>query len=601
MDQDTHPRRIRFGVFLADLTTGEIRKNGIPLRMQRQPFAVLAALLERPGEMVSREELRKRLWPDGLFVDHERGLNKAVNRLREVLGDDPDHPTFIETLPQRGYRFLTQVDEERPASRTAETIAVLPLENLSADPADEYFSDGMTDELISELAQMTSLHVISRTSVMRYKANGRKSLPEIASELRADVVIEGTVMRSGQKIRVTAQLIQAREDRHLWSQRYERELTDVLELQSDVARAVAREVRATLRPEAQHRPLESRKVNPDAFQAYLQGHYFLHQNLRGTAKALEWFRRSIELDPSFAEAHAGLAQALIFAGIYELCPCAESYAEARTAALKALELDESNASAHNALADVLKGLDWDLPGAVREQRRALALNPSHQLTRLWLAETLSRMELHEEALSESARAVTLDPVSAISHNNRAMLLWRARRFAEAIREAEVALELDPAHLNAFWWKGLALAGLSRYDESVACLQRGWDLTRAPIFGGSLGYVHGLAGATAQAHLFLDHLHAMTQQRYISNVNFAIVYAGLGDADAVFTWLEKACQARDGRVQQLVQPCFDPFRTDARYQALKSRIGLSLFKARSAYQALARTAPARPDEPATPAP
>lgn len=564
---------VRFGPFVADLEARELRKHGIRLKLQQQPFEVLAALLERPGQVVSRDELRKRLWPDGLFVDYDRGLNKAVNRLREMLGDLADRPVFIETLPQRGYRFIAAADRDEPGPERLETIAVLPLENLSPDPADEYFSDGMTDELIGELAQIASLHVISRTSVMRYKGTGRKTLPEIARELRADAVIEGTVTKAGGRVRITAQLIRGRDDRHLWSQRYERDLTDVFGLQADVARAVAREVRASLRPEETRRLGQSRRVAPGAFQAYLKGNFFLHQNIRGVVSAMEWFRRAMEMDPGFADAHAGLAQALIFAGIYEMRPFAASYREARVAAQQALELDDSNASAHNALADVKKGLDWDLEGALREQRYALELSPSHLLTRLWLAETLSRLELHEEALSESARAVSLDPVSAISHNNRSMLLWRARRYDEAIREAQVALELDPSHVNALWWQGLAHAGKLEFAQSLACLRRGYEMSGAPLFAGSLGYVYGLCGETEKALSALGELHSMAQSRYVSYVNFATVCAGLGDAGATFTWLEKAYEARDGRVQQLVQPYFDRFRTDPRYAELKRKTGL----------------------------
>lgn len=573
MDKDRAPHTIRFGPFVANLETRELRKDGIRVPLQQQPFEVLATLLDRPGQMVSREELHKRLWPEGTFVDHDRGLNKAVNRLREILGDDADHPVFIETLPQRGYRFIAQMEPAEVTPKRMESIAVLPLENLSGDPAEDYFCDGITDELIGELAQIASLHVISRTSCMRYKGAGKKTLPEIANELGVDTVVEGTVMRVGGKVRISAQLIRAHDDRHLWSQRYERDLSHVLELQADVARSVSREVRATLRPDEMRHLTQSRKIRPDAYQAYLQGNFFLHQNIRGVAKSTEWFRKAIDLDPDHADAHAGLAQSLIFAGIYEMRPFAEAYLEARGAAQKALDLDDRNASAHNALADVMKGLDWDLEVALKLQRRALELSPSHLLARLWLAETFSRLELHEEALSESARAVSLDPVSAISHNNRSMLLWRARRYDEAIREAETALELDPSHLNALWWRGLAHTGRLEFATAIGCFKRGFEISRAPLFLGSLGYAHGLAGEPEQAQSALAGLQTAAHTRYVSAVNFAIVHAGLGDTDAAFEWLHKAYEARDGRVQQLVQPCFDGLRADPRYSRLKAAIGL----------------------------
>ena len=339
-----------------------------------------------------------------------------------------------------------------PAAKL-QSVAVLPLENLSGDPAQEFFSDGMTDELISELARVSPLRVISRTSVMRYKGGARKGLPEIAQELKVDAIVEGAITRSGDRVRISAKLICGCDDRHLWSQKYERDLTDILTLQGEVARAIALEIRASLRPDESNRLNEPKKVNPKAYQAFLQGNYFLQQNIRGITRSIDSFRHAIELDAAHADSHAGLAHALIFASLYEFRPPAEAYPEARAAAEMALQLDASNAGAHNVLADVTKNFDWDVGGAVEEHRRALHLNPSHLLTRIWLAETLSRLERHDEALAESLRAIDLDPVSALSHNSRSMLLLRARRYEEALDEAGIALELDPSHMNALCWQG----------------------------------------------------------------------------------------------------------------------------------------------------
>jgi tetratricopeptide (TPR) repeat protein len=408
---------------------------------------------------------------------------------------------------------------------------------------------------------------------MRYKGNGRKSLPDIARELKVDAIVEGTVTKTGDKVRINAQLIRARDDRHLWSQKYERDLTDILALQGDVARAIALEINASLKPEESSRLTQSKKVNPDAYQAFLQGTYFLHQNIRGISKSIESFRRAIELDPGQANAQAGLAHALVYTGIYEIRPPAQAYTEARAAAEKALQLDPSNAGAHNVLADVKKSFEWDLAGAQQQHRRALQLSPSHLLTRLWLAETLSRLERHDEALSESARAVSLDPVSALSHNNRAMLLFRARRYEEAINEARIALELDPSHVNALWWQGLAYAEQRDFPRSLASLQKGFDMSKGPMFLASLGYAHARAGEQHKAEDAIRELRALAERRYVSAVNVATVYAGLSDADATFAWLQKAFEARDGRVHQLVWPLFDQFRRDPRYVELKGRIGL----------------------------
>jgi len=517
-------------------------------------------------------------------AERYQSMQEMVTDLRRVIRESADVPAaFLTNLTRRSilaaagaalaipiavlavYQWRTAVPEK------LQSIAVLPLENLSGDPAQEFFSDGITEELISELAQISSLHVISRTSVMRYKGGARKGLPEIARELKVDAIIEGAVTRAGAKVRITAQLIRARDDRHLWSQRYERDLTNILTLQAEVARAIALEMRASLRPEESNRLRQSRRVDPESYQAFLQGNYFLHQNIRGVQKSIEWFRRSIELDPANADAHAGLAHALVYAAIYEFRPPAQAYAEARAAAEKALQFDPSNAGAHNVLADVKKSLDWDLAGAEEEHHRALQLNPNHLLTRLWLADTFSRLERHDEAFAESDRALGLDPVSALSHNNRSMLLYRARRYDEALEEARIALELDPSHVNALWWQGLAYAGKRDFQRSVSTLQKGFELTKAPMFLASLGYAQALAADRDKAKNAIREL--LIEKRYVSAVNIATVYAGLGDASATFEWLEKAYAARDGRVQQLVWPIFDQFRQDPRYQELKDRVGL----------------------------
>jgi len=616
---DASTPKVRFGLFEVDIASGALRKEGVKIKLQEQPFQALIALLERPQEILTREELQKRLWPGDTFVDFDRGLNKAINRLRDALGDDAENPRFIETLPQRGYRFLAPVENlrSRPASspspippvrhriqrrgllaagggliatgllgviayrtlkvtsRRIQSIAVLPLENVSGDPAQEYFSDGMTDELIGEIARIRSLRVISRTSVMRYKGGARKSLPEIARELNVDVILEGTVALSGSKVRITTQLIRAQEERNLWSERYERNLADVLALQSEVARSVAREIQIQLTPQEQTSLARKRSVNPAGYEAFLKGNYFLHRAIPGMPKSIEFFREAIRLDPAHAEAHAGLAHALCYAGIFGLQPSKESFPAARAAALKALELDESNASAHNVLADVRKGYDWDLAGAVAEYQRALELNPSHLLTRLWYAECLSRMEKYDEALAESARALRLDPVSPISLNVRAMLLFRARRYDDAIRVAHQALELDPTFVNALWWEGLSHAGKRDYSKSLACLTMAAKMNDSPIFRAVLGHVYGLAGQRSKALRILEELTAISKQRHVSPVDFAIIYAGLGDIDATFRWLENAYQTRATRVHELKSMYFDSLRSDPRYAGLARRVGLPI--------------------------
>ncbi len=464
-----------------------------------------------------------------------------------------------------GFRLL------RPASRRIESIAVLPLENLSGNPAQEYFSDGMTDELIGEIARIGSLRVISRTSIMQYKGGARKSLPAIARELNVDAIVEGTVSQSGQKVRITAQLIRAQDDRHLWSEKYERDLADVLAMQGEVARAIASQIRIKLTAGEQSSLTRTRKVNPEAYDAFLKGNFFLHQGIRGTGRSMEFFRRAIELDPLQAEAYAGLAQALCFAGIFGLCPATETFPAARLAAAKALELDESNAGAHNALADVKKGYDWDLAGAEAEYRRALQLNPSHLLTRWWYAECLTRMGRYDESIAESGRALALDPVSPGTFTVRAMLFFRARRYDEAIRESRQALDLDPNFINALWWQGMSYAGKRDFPKSIAGLTRAVGMNDGPLFRALLGHVYGLAGDRAKALGMLEEVTRLAKHRYVSPVDFAVIHAGLGAADSTFHWLEKAYQSRATRFGELGSMYFDGLRSDPRYADLMRRL------------------------------
>jgi TolB-like protein/DNA-binding winged helix-turn-helix (wHTH) protein len=606
LDKDAPRSPVRFGIFEVDFASGELRRQGVRIKLQEQPFQALIALLQRPREVLTREELQKRLWPGGTVVDFDRGLSKAINRLREALGDDADNPRFIETLPQRGYRFIAQVETApaplvlslpppetapghagvvnqqplqrrrrllaigggliavlflaaglrllRSPPRPIESIAVLPLENLSGDPAQEYFSDGMTDELIGEIARIGSLKVISRTSIMQYKGGARKSLPAIARELNVDAIVEGTVLLSGRKVRITTQLIRAYDDRHLWSETYERDLGDVLALQSEVARTVASQIEIKLTPQQQTSLARTRRVNPEAYEAFLRGNFSLHQGMRGLSKSIEFFSQAIKIDPSQADAHVGLAQALCYLGLFGVRPSAETYAEARVAALKALELDESNAGAHSVLAGIKQGYDWDLAGANVEYQRALQLKPSDLPTRLYYAEYLSRLGRHDEAVAESRRTLALDPVSPLGYNNLAMLLWRAHRYDEAIRESQRAIELDPNFVNAFWWQGLAYAGKRDFPKSIACLKKAISLNDGPLFRALLGYVYGRAGERAKALSVLEWLATLSKQRYVSPVDFAVVYAGLGDADATFHWLEKAYQTVSVRPSHLFQQC-----------------------------------------------
>ncbi len=620
---------VRFGIFEVDLAAGELRKQGLKVKLQEQPFQVLLALLERPHEVVTREEIQKLLWPEDTNVDFDRGLNRAINRLREALGDDAENPRFVETLPQRGYRFLADVQTALPstpqpeivgpaaatsrppapgsplqaprfpmtrrgwmalagglvtvpiaavgyrlfrsASPKIESIAVLPFENLSGNPEQEYFSDGMTDELIGQIARIGSLRVISRTSVMQYKLGVRKSLPEIAKELNVDAILEGTVAQSGRRVRITAQLIRAQDDRHIWTEKYERELTDILALQGEVASAVAAQIQRQLAP--QQSSAHVRQVNPEAYQLFLKGNFFSAQGIRGVTKSIEYFEQAIRIDSSHAESYAGLAMAMCFAGIYGFRPSSETYSEARAMALKALAIDNSSVVAHTALADVKQGYDWDLAGAEVEFRRALQLNPSYLQARIMYAESLTRMHRLDEAVAASAQVVSLAPVTPASFVVRGMIFFHARRFQEAIQASQQALDMDPSSANAFWWQGVSYAGLNDFARAISCLKQALAMTEGSLFRALLGYVYARAGERAKALAMLDQVTAISKLRYVTPVDFAIIHAGLGNADAAFAWLEKAYTGRAVRVVELRSLYFDGLRSDARYADLSRRVGL----------------------------
>lgn len=581
--------RIRFGTFEVDTRSGELHRKGSRVKLQAQPFQVLALLLERPGEVVTREELTGQLWPENTFVDFERGLNKAVNKLREALRDDAEKPRFIETLPQRGYRFIaeisasarpsTMISEERdalpsPIPARIDSIAVLPLDNHSGDPAQEYFSDGMTEELISAISRISSLRVISRTSVMTYKGT-RKSLPAIARELRVDAVVEGSVARSGDKVRVTAQLIYARDDRHLWAARYERELRDVLQLQAEIAQDIASQVHKLLDPR-QLSPFPARKVHPQAFETALRAN-FLRDKMTPAelAKGAELYAEAVAIDPNYAQAYANLSQCLFYMGLFGMGPCRELFLKAKTNALKALQLDETVAAAQNALAafHILHDWDWDRAEAVC--RRGVELRPGDSAARLHLADYMSIQARHDEAIAEFKRALEFDPISRVYIGYFGLLCYRARRYDESIAHCQKALDIDPYYCNAMWFMALSLEQKGQLSEAIAQLEKAVNLSGAPLFLALLSRAHALSGDRTKALEILARLKALSQQRYVSPFDFAVVHMGLGDLTSGFAQLEEAYQQRVFRIIELTMPMFDNLHSDPRWRDLVQRIGLPL--------------------------
>ena len=419
---------VRFGDFEADSRSGELRHHGVRVRLPDQSFRLLLLLIDRAGEAVTRDELRRALWSDDTFVDFEAGMNSAIKRLRDALGDSAEVPRFVETLPRRGYRFIGSVAtraEQSPAR--IKSIAVLPLQNLIGDATQDFFVDGMTDALITHLAQISALRVISRTSVMRYRGTA-KSLPEIGAELGVDAIVEGAVTRSGARVRITAQLIRAATDEHLWAKHYERDMTDILLLQAEVAQAIASEIRITLTPEEQARIATARLVKPDAYEKYLRGRFHWDKRSATTIrKGLTLFEEALSEDPSFALAHTGIAESYNMLGYWGEAAPEEAAVRAENAARKALQIDPQLAEARAALGWTAFIFHWDWSTAERAFREALELKPAYTTARQWYSHLLLYEGRVDEALMQVQRTLQLEPVSRVMNSNAALIYLLAGR------------------------------------------------------------------------------------------------------------------------------------------------------------------------------
>jgi TolB-like protein/Tfp pilus assembly protein PilF len=564
---------LRFGVFELDLRAGELRKRGLKVKLQEKPLQILALLLEHPGEVVTREELRRRLWAADTFVDFDHSVNTAVNKLREALGDSAKNPRFIETLPRHGYRFIATLlgpsreSVAQPKVRPEKVrLAVLPLDNLSADPGEEHFVDGMTEELITELGglQPARLGVIARTSTMKYKQT-KKGIDEIGRELGVDYVVEGSVRRADGRVRISAQLIQVSDQTHLWAQSYERELSGILAVQSEVARAIATRIQIELAPAPRGRLASSLPTTPQAYELYLKGRYYLNRaNPHDHEKALAYFQQAVEEDPLYAAAYAGIADTYVFLAFYLGLP-RESALKARNAATKALELDPDLAGAHTSLAAIKAFNDWDWAGAEAEFTRAIELDPGASEPHRIYGEFLALFGRHEQAIAEARQARELDPLSSNANYDLAFALYMARRYDEAVAQLQKVLELDPKFLPAHAGLGHVYAAQSRYAEALA------ELAKAGVRPELTACVHALAGREGKARKGLAEALA-SKGAGTSTVTFSVTYFLLGEKDKAFECLEQGYQKRDWLMICLrTFPPFDPLRSDPRFQNLLRRM------------------------------
>ncbi len=569
-NESSGPQLIRFSTFELDVRAGELRKRGVKIGLQEQPFRILEMLLAHPGQLITREELRSRLWPSHTFVDFDHGLNKAINKLREALGDSAESPRFVETIPRRGYRMIATPGK---ASGRVESLAVLPLEDLSHDPAQEYFADGLTEALITSLGQISALRVTSRTTVMRYKRTD-KSLPQIAQELSVDAVVEGTVQRFGERVRISAQLIQAATDTHMWAESYERDLRDILALESEVARAIATEVRAKLTPREEARLARTRPaVNPDAYEAYLMGrHYWVLRTAEGLKKAAEYFRQAIAKDPTYAPAYVGLADVAAGAAFWGLAPPTEAAGKAKVLARKSLEIDETG-EAHAVLGWATFLYDYDGAAAEKEFQHAIALYPDYAFAHMWYGQCLACMGRLEEALAENRRALQLDPLSPIVHVCYEGVIWFLREWDRCIDQCRSALEINPDSSILHWMLANALQTNGSHDEAIRERQRAVDDAPGSVmFLAELGSSYAAAGMKSEALRILDQLHELRGHKYVMPYWMALIHTGLRDRDEAFRWLDTALEERSATLAYVsVDPRWDYLRPDPRFQELLDRM------------------------------
>jgi TolB-like protein/Flp pilus assembly protein TadD len=567
------PHLVHFGAFAADLQAGELRKDGVKVRLQYQPFQILAILLEHPGELVTREELRKRLWSDGTFVDFDHSLATAVKKLRQALGDWADNPQFIETLSRRGYRFVGIVDAKRRADRI--TLAVLPFENLSAEPEQEYFSDGMTEEMIAHLGRLNPqrLGVIARASAMRYK-NTDKGVDQIGRELGVGYILKGSVRRAANLVRVGAELIKVADQTHCWAESYERDWANVPAIPGEIARRITQSLAVQLLPAQQATTARPATANPEAQEAFLKGRYCLNKGTAaGLKKAIEYFEQAATGDRGYAVAYAGLAVAYNLADFFRVLPARQAFPRAKAAAIKALEFNEMLPEAHYALAFAILSFDWDWAAAERIFMRAFEINPYFATTRHWYGFCLGMLGRVDEALREIRRALELDPLSLIIRTHLGLILYQARRYDEAIKEFRQTLEMEPRFAAAHHFLGGAYAQKAMYQETISHLQRAVVLSeRRPDKLAALGHAYAVFGENAKAQKVLQELRGLSEQRFVSAYDFAILYAGLGEKGQAFEWLERAYGERAFSLLMglKVEPKLDSLRSDPQFQDLVRR-------------------------------
>ena len=566
--------RVSFGEFELDLEVGMLRKSGRTLKLRPQSMRVLCLLVSHAGRPVSREEIRRHLWGESTFVDYDVGVDSCVNRIRMALRDKAQAPRYVETLPRQGYRFIAPVKRERAFAEP--TLAVLPFANLNGDPAKEYFADGVTDALVTELARIPTVRVISRQSVLHLKGSSRK-LDEIARDLCVDGIVEGAALHEGNRVRLTAQLILMEPERHAWAQSYECDMSAVLSTQCEAARAIAACVATALRPDVAAVPAQApaRPVAPELVETYLQARIECEKmSAEGIGKAHQYFQRLTLEAPDFAPGLAWHAACLYCLGYWGHAPIHEVYPSARHFALRAVALDDSVSIAHVILAWMNLLLDWDLDGAMREVRRAIEVGPSDPDAHMFYSTLLCFVGRNSEATAKVEYTLKLNPSSLLANQYAAWMYSYMGQHARAEAQARRTIEMFPDSLQPSFVLGWSQWYQGRAEEAVAVLEKALSHSREPLSFAYLGHIYGRLGRTDEARRLFRELEQLRAQGHAPPIAFAVIHAGLGDIDAAFDWLETAYRIRDGYLFWLAgTPGLDPLHSDPRFADLIHRVGI----------------------------
>ncbi len=558
----TPSTRLYFGAFELDTHTGELWKSGQPVKLPPQPTKLLIFLASRCGELVTRDEIKESLWGADTFVDFEQGLNFCVKKIRSALGDTLIFAFDWDHLRDRWFGGA--------GAHGIESLAVLPLRNLSANPEQEYFSDGMTDELITDLAKSGGLRVISHTSVERYK-NTKRSLPEIARELGVDAVVEGTVMRSGDRVRITAQLIDGRSDRHLWADSYERDVRDVFGLQAEVAQRIAREVGANLIAGQPSHPPSKPVVDPTAYEAFLKGNFYWSQlSCDGFNKGRAYFEQAVAKDPNFSPAYVGLAESYFTLDDWGCSQEAELIPKSRAAALKAVELDPNSGPAHAWLGKLAFFYEWNLPKAEGELKLAIELDPNHVPSHVMYAVFLVTVGRQDDGLAEMRRAKELDPTSQLTNGIGIFVSYLARQYDQAIEQGNRTIELYPGSMLAYDWLGATYEKRGHYDQANAAYLKSKELQGAPQ--NELAAYQSAYQKSGIRGYWQKELEAAERTKSVNPCWISRVYAHLGKKEQMLEFLNRSSRQHcSGPHTVIADPINDPFRDDPRFKDVVARL------------------------------